>query len=159
MRYGLDSAGKGKKSMRSPVRKIRMEYEGWIWGYKQVAFLFFFACCYLDGSIVAHLGPWQLPTPAVRSCGKRSRSVYTAMCKRLRSDNEEQNGVEIDEWDIWMCAGLILWSLHITTEVSSCDLKGPHFCFLSFSSCIKTVPLGVAISILECWQDMSRDGD
>jgi hypothetical protein len=28
VRYGLDSAGKGKKSMRNPVRKIRMEYEG-----------------------------------------------------------------------------------------------------------------------------------
>ena len=67
------------------------------WGCKSETtniwrFLFLWLFAIDMAVLLPSLTTWQLPAPTVQSCGKRSRSVYTPMCKRLRSGKEEQRG-------------------------------------------------------------------
>lgn len=63
-----------------------------IWSYEHLAFLVSLVVAIDMAVLLPSLTTWQLPAPTVQSCGKRSRSVYTPMCKRLRSGKEEQRG-------------------------------------------------------------------
>lgn len=62
------------------------------WVYEHTAFLVSLVVAIDMAVLLPCLTTWQLPAPTVQSCGKRSRSVYTQMCKRLRSGKEEQRG-------------------------------------------------------------------